>query len=137
MRADALDVRLRDGGHSQLVCGTGEERSERGEERNRTCSTAQTDAHTDQVLFGDVALNETVWELLHVGLGVSGVLRVSVQSDHTAVHFAELNQRSTVSETGSDFVGGRIRWWFAQLDRLQIHDRCVRFGLFERRVQAA
>ena len=62
MRAHKVDVGLRYGAHPDLVKGPRQERSERAHEHDGAVAGRCTDRHANQVLLGNVALDETVGE---------------------------------------------------------------------------
>ena len=77
VRADKVDVGLRDGAHTNLVKGSCQERCERAHEHDGAVTGRRTDRHADEVLLGDVALDETVGEgVLVERYGDRGLLTV-------------------------------------------------------------
>ena len=62
--AAKVDVRLRDGGHADLVEGTGEEGGECRHKRDGPTPRLAADSDADEILLGNEALDESVRELV-------------------------------------------------------------------------
>lgn len=111
VRADEVDVRLRNGAHADLVESAREERGERRDERNGAVAARRTDRHAHQILLGDeafdVALREALLDLIREGR----VLRVAVQTDDALVAGRHFGQRRAVRQPRRHLfaflVGGR------------------------------
>ena len=96
MGSNKVAVGLRDGAHSNLVVGTGEEAGEGGTDDNVAVSAGHPDADPDQILLGDEALHEAVRESVLVSQGEGGVLCVSVQGNDIGTALPKLYQRITI-----------------------------------------
>ena len=103
MRADKVDLGLRDGTHADLVESPSEEGSKGAAEDNVAVSAGQSDAHAHQVLLGNEALHVAVVEGLLVGEREGGVLGVTVQGHDARVTLAQLDKGITIN-----FPGGKL-----------------------------
>jgi len=99
VRADALDVSLRDGSHSQLVESASEESGEGRGERNGATAATASDGNADHVLLGDETLDESLWKFFLELVSKSRVLGVTVQGDDAVVSVTQLGQSGAVSQT--------------------------------------
>lgn len=60
MRASEVAVSLRDGAHTNLIISTREEGGKGAHERNSALASGGTNCHTNEVLFGNEALNKLI-----------------------------------------------------------------------------
>ena len=81
MWSHKVDLSLRDGSHSDLVKGPGEEGSESATEHDVPVPAAEANAHPTEVLLSDEALDVAIGERFLVGKREGRVLGVSIESD--------------------------------------------------------
>lgn len=100
MRANKVDLCLRDGAHADLVKRAGEEGGKGTAEHDIPVPTAQPDSHTNDILLCDEALDVTLVEGVLVGEGEGGVLGVAIKSHYTIKVLSELDQGISVHLAG-------------------------------------
>lgn len=102
MRPHKVDLCLRDGSHSDLIKGTGEESGKGATEYDIPVPASETNTDSAEVLLGDEALNVAIGEGLFVGEGEGGVLGVSVQSNDALKVLSQLHKSITIRLTSSN-----------------------------------
>lgn len=106
MRANKVDVGLGDGTHADLIVSPRQETSKGAHEHHIAVTAGATDAHTNEILLSDEALDESVWEGILVGDGKGGVLGVSVQGHDIGDGLAQFDKGSAISNTGCNLCMG-------------------------------
>lgn len=99
VRADEVDAGATDRGHPDEVVGPGQEGRERRGVRH-PAARREADRGGDELLFGDVALEEPVRVLLGEGLGAGGVAHLAVEGDDVLAGGTESGQGLAVGVTG-------------------------------------
>ena len=95
VRADELDVRLRNSGDADLVVSAREKCGERGCERH-FAARAETGGHADHVLLGDVTFGGTFGKFFEKFVRERGIFCVAVNRNDALIHFADSQQRVAV-----------------------------------------
>ena len=110
MGTHKVDLSLGDGSHANLIECTSEEASKRADKDDVSIPAGQSDAHANQVLLGNEALDVALWEGLLVGEGEGGILGVPIGGDDSRVVLSQLHESISVRLTGSNLerkVGGK------------------------------
>src|SRR5665213_4555964 len=103
VRADELQIGLRNSGDANLVGGAGEERRERRGERHMA-ARGVADRDGDEVLFRDETFNGAFGKFLEKFFRESGIFGVAVQCVDARIGLAEADERRAVGFARGDLV---------------------------------
>ena len=103
VRADELEIGLRNARDANLVKRAGEKTRERGRKRHLAAG-AKTGGHADHVLLGNETFRETVREFFEKLFGERGVFCVAIHRDNARVRSADAFKRGTVGFARCDQV---------------------------------
>lgn len=102
MRPATLDIRLRNGSHSQLIESPGVKCRKGACERDLPSPYSAAQGYTHQVLFRNETFDVTVWKRITELLGESGIFGVSIKGDNSVAVLAEFYQSGAVCQSGGN-----------------------------------